>query len=60
MIITEYMENGSLDMFLRVRLCLCVYTVCFYTLKNAGLFQPKFGSNMDKPKFWVKNLIEKC
>jgi len=21
-----------------------------YTLKNAGLFQTKFGSNMDKPK----------
>jgi len=21
-----------------------------YTLKNAGLFQPNFGSNMDKPK----------
>jgi len=20
------------------------------TLKNAGLFQPKFGSNIDKPK----------
>jgi len=30
-----------------------------YTLKNAGLFQPKFGSNMDKPKCWVKNLILK-
>jgi len=29
-------------------------------LKNAGLFQPKFGSNMDKPKCWVKNVIEKC
>jgi len=28
-----------------------------YTLKNAGLFQPKFGSNMDKPKRWVKNAI---
>jgi len=28
-----------------------------YTLKNAGLFQPKFGSNMDKPKCWVKNAI---
>jgi len=25
-----------------------------YTLKNAGLFQLKFGSNMDKPKCWVK------
>jgi len=23
---------------------------------DAGLFQPKFGSNMDKPKCWVKNL----
>jgi len=22
--------------------------------KNAGLFQPKFGSKMDKPKCWVK------
>jgi len=30
-----------------------------YTLKNAGLFQPKFGSNMDKPKCWVKNVIKK-
>jgi len=27
------------------------------TLKNAGLFQPKFGSNMDKTKCWVKNVI---
>jgi len=31
----------------------------FYTLNNAGLFHPKFGSNMDKPKCWVKNAIEK-
>jgi len=31
----------------------------FCTLKNAGLFQPKFGSNMDKPKCWVKNVIQK-
>lgn len=30
MIITEYMENGSLDMFLRVRLCLSVSSVSFY------------------------------
>jgi len=29
-----------------------------YTLKNAGLFQPKFESNMDKPKCWVKNAIK--
>jgi len=28
-----------------------------YTLKNAGLLQPTFGSNMDKPKCWVKNGI---
>jgi len=35
---------------------LCLNNVC-YTLNNAGLFEPKFGSNMDKPKFWVKNLI---
>jgi len=27
------------------------------SLSNAGLFQPKFGSNMDKPKCWVKNVI---
>jgi len=27
--------------------------------KNAGLFQPKFGSNMDQTKCWVKNVIEK-
>jgi len=27
--------------------------------KNAGLFQSKFGSNMDKPKYWVKNVIQK-
>jgi len=25
-----------------------------YTLKNAGLFQPKFGSNIHKPKCCVK------
>jgi len=27
-----------------------------YTLK----MQPKFGSNMDEPKCWVKNAIKKC
>jgi len=26
--------------------------------KNAGLFQPKFGSNIAKPKCWVKNAIK--
>jgi len=30
-----------------------------HTLKIAGLFQPKFGSNMDKPKSWVKMQL-KC
>jgi len=30
----------------------CVF---LHTPKNAGLFQPKFGSNMDKPKDWVKS-----
>jgi len=33
--------------------------VYIHTLNNAGLFQPKFGSNMDKPKCWVKNVIKK-
>jgi len=29
------------------------------TLKNAELlFQPMFGSNMDKPNRWVKNVIK--
>jgi len=32
-------------------------TIHLHTLKNAGLFLPKFGSNMDKPKYWVKNVI---
>jgi len=31
-----------------------------YTLNNAGWFQPKFGSNMEKPKCWFKNVIQKC
>jgi len=31
----------------------------FTHYKNAGLFQPKFGSYMDKPKCWVKNVISK-
>jgi len=26
-------------------------------LNTAGLFEPKFGSNIDKPKCWVKNVI---
>jgi len=26
-------------------------------LNNAELFQPKFGSNLDKPKCWVRNVI---
>jgi len=29
-------------------------------MKMLGCFQPKFGSNMDKPKCWVKNPIKKC
>jgi len=29
---------------------------CSPRQKNAGLFDPKFGSNMDKPKCWVKNV----
>jgi len=33
--------------------------MAFIHSKNAGLFQPKFGSNMDKPKCWVKNFIKK-
>jgi len=28
-----------------------------YTLNNAGLFEPKYGENFDKPKCWVKNVI---
>jgi len=32
-----------------------MHIACVYTLKNAGLLQLKFGSNMDKPKqIWVK------
>jgi len=32
-----------------------------YRLKNVGLFQPNFGSNMDKLwKNYVKNVIYKC
>jgi len=27
--------------------------------KNAGLFQPKFGSNVDKPKCWVETALKK-
>jgi len=29
-----------------------------YTLKMLGYFNPTFGSNMDKPKRWVKNVIK--
>jgi len=33
--------------------------IFFYNIvNNAALFQPKFGSNMDKPKFWVENAIK--
>jgi len=28
--------------------------LAFCTLKNAGLFKPKVGLNMDKPNYWVK------
>jgi len=30
-----------------------------YTLKMLGCFNPTFGSNMDKPKRWGKNVIKK-
>jgi len=30
----------------------------FYEMRmQIGLFQPKFGSNMNKPKCWVENVI---
>jgi len=32
----------------------------FIHSKNPELFQPNLGSNMDKPKCWVKNAIQKC
>jgi len=38
----------------------CLYHTKHVYTKNAGLFQPKFGSNMDNPKCWVKNVIQKC
>jgi len=45
--------------------CLCVsnrdyfrIVLFYYTLKNAGLFQLKFGLNMVKPKCWVINVIK--
>jgi len=28
-------------------------------MEYAWLFQPRFGSNMDKPKCWLKNVIKK-
>jgi len=31
----------------------------FERYTDFGLFQPKFGSNMNKPKCWVKNVIKK-
>jgi len=39
--------------------CILYAHVTLKTLhsNNAGLFQIKFGSNMDKPKCWVKNVI---
>jgi len=33
--------------------------VMMLKMKNAGLFQPKVVSNMDKPKCWVKNVMLK-
>jgi len=48
-------------LYLFVCVCVGLYTVYIYIhSKNAGLIQPKFGSNMDKPKCWVKNIIKKC
>jgi len=50
-ILQEYFlcaKKSARDQFLKQQI---------YTLKNAGLFQPKFGSNMDKPKCWVKNVV---
>jgi len=42
-----------------IRLFSNLLLMCFkthYTVKKiAGLFQLKFGSNIDKPKCWVKN-----
>jgi len=35
-----------------------IYILSVTITKNAGLFQPKFGSNIDQPKCWVKNVIQ--
>ncbi len=32
---------------ININIFICLYLVNHYTLKNAGLFQPNFGSNMD-------------
>jgi len=39
--------------------CVVTWVIAVYTLQKAGLFQPKVGSNMDKPKCCVKNVIKK-
>jgi len=41
------------------RIDLVFYYLFFFHSKNAGLFNPNFGSNMDKPKRWVKNVFKK-
>jgi len=46
----------KLSMFLK-SLKSVMQTTKQHTLKNAGLFEPKFGSSMDKPKCWVKNVF---
>jgi len=54
-VLTVYTEIHKVTTWVRFR---CRFRVSYYTLKNAGLFQPKFGSNMDKPKCCVKNAIK--
>jgi len=57
-------EFSVTETFLRCNriVVVALYESCLYvcTLKNAGLFQPKFGSNLDERKCWVKNAIKKC
>jgi len=53
------MHYGKLAM---INIQYCIYIAWHLNKKNsknAGLFQSKFGSNMEKPKCWVKKVIKK-
>jgi len=54
----QALQLGGLQMRGALKMKKNITGKLFYEMRmQIGLFQPKFGSNMNKPKCWVENVI---